>query len=347
MSWYTIQHKFSCGMDRHVDWMYLGVSDADGEVRLHQKIRPEPQTFLLAGQPCRDDVVVCVECLLTRYGLADLCAAEGLPLVLGHALDMRAIHGGTAQHDRLDAHKIAALLRGGLIPQADVDPRRMRAPRDRLRRRHHLRHTRAEWFAPIQHTASQDHLGEPVGRMATPQNRRGLLERCAHGCVPQTMALDLALVDCDAPLRAEVEPSRETTARGHAPVALARWRPIPGVGTILALVLRYEIEEITRFPRVQAFVSDCRLVQSARASHGKRHGPSGKKIGNAQRPWAVSEAAGLLRKTTEPAQKSLAKLATRPGTGKALASRAHTRGRAVDQRLKPHVAFDQAKFRAA
>jgi Transposase len=57
---------------------------------------------------------------------------------------MRAMHGGNAKHDRLDAHKIAALLRGGLMPQASVYPRRMRATRDLLRRRNHLMHQQAE-----------------------------------------------------------------------------------------------------------------------------------------------------------------------------------------------------------
>jgi transposase len=50
--------------------------------------------------------------------LADLCAAEGIPFVLGHALYMKAIHGGKAKHDKIDAQKIAVLLRGGMLPQA-------------------------------------------------------------------------------------------------------------------------------------------------------------------------------------------------------------------------------------
>lgn|SRR5215472_6624465 len=47
-----------------------------------------------------------------------------------------------------------------------------------------------------------------------------------------------------------------------------------------------------------------------------------------------------------PAQKYLAKLATRHGKGKALSILAHKLGRAVYFMLKHHVAFDQAKFLA-
>jgi transposase len=73
----------------------------------------------------------------------------------------------------------------------------------------------------------------------------------------------------------------EKTARGHDPVSLALLRTIPGVGTILALVMLYEIKDITHFPQVQEFVFYCRLVKSPRESNGKRQGTSGKKIGNA------------------------------------------------------------------
>jgi transposase len=68
---------------------------------------------------------VAVECMFTWYWLADLCAQEGIAFVLGHALYMRAIHGGKAKNDKIDSHKIAVLLRGGLLPPAYVYPAQM------------------------------------------------------------------------------------------------------------------------------------------------------------------------------------------------------------------------------
>ena len=51
------------------------------------------------------------------------CVREkGYPFVLGHALSMKAIHGGKAKNDTIDAHKIAVRLRGGMLPQAYVYP---------------------------------------------------------------------------------------------------------------------------------------------------------------------------------------------------------------------------------
>ena len=51
----------------------------------------------------RDGIVVGAECMFTWYWLADLCEVERLPFVLGHALAMKAIHGGKSKNDKLDA----------------------------------------------------------------------------------------------------------------------------------------------------------------------------------------------------------------------------------------------------
>jgi transposase len=51
---------------------------------------------------------------------------------------MKAIPGGKAKNDKIDAHKIAVLLRGGRFPQAYVYLAERRATRDLLRRRCHF-----------------------------------------------------------------------------------------------------------------------------------------------------------------------------------------------------------------
>jgi transposase len=140
--------------------MYACILDQHGEITLHRNLQANPEAFLKAIAPYRDDIVVAGECLFTWYGLADLCAREGMPLVLGHALYRKASHGGKAKHDKSDAHKIAVLLRGGMLPQAYVYPAAMRATRDLLRRRRHLMRKRAELLAHVQHTNSQYNLPE-------------------------------------------------------------------------------------------------------------------------------------------------------------------------------------------
>ena len=51
-------------------------------------------------EPYRIDMVLAVECIFTWYWIADLCNREGIPFVLGHALYMKAIHGGKVKNGR-------------------------------------------------------------------------------------------------------------------------------------------------------------------------------------------------------------------------------------------------------
>ena len=194
MQFYTRQHKFYCGIDLHARKMYVCILDAGGNIRVHQNIKTDPEAFLRIITPFREDIVVTVECIFTWYWLADLCQKEGIPFVLGHALYMKAIHGGKTKNDKIDSHKIAVLLRGGMIPMAYVYPEKMRATRDLLRRRNHLMRKRAELFAHIQNTNTQYNLSDSFGCIAKPQNRNGIVEHFEHPAVQKSMAVDLELI---------------------------------------------------------------------------------------------------------------------------------------------------------
>jgi hypothetical protein len=99
MRFYTKQHKAYCGIDLHARSMYVCILNQDGEILLHRNMKTSPEIFLKAIAPYREDLVVAVACLFPWYWLADLCAQEGMPFVLGHALSMKAIHGGTAKNE--------------------------------------------------------------------------------------------------------------------------------------------------------------------------------------------------------------------------------------------------------
>jgi len=135
MRCYNQPHQFYCGVDLHARSLYAHVLDAKGQTVLDRDLPASPAAFLDAVQPFRDGLVVGAECMFAWYWLADLCEGERIPFVLGHALYMKMIHGGKAKNDRIDAAKLAGMLRGGLFPMAYVYPKAKRQTRDLLRRR--------------------------------------------------------------------------------------------------------------------------------------------------------------------------------------------------------------------
>ena len=347
MRFYTQQHRQYCGIDLHARSMYLCILDQAGTVLLHRNMRARPDAFLKAVAPYREDLVVAVECMFTWYWLADLCRREKIAFVLGHALYMRAIHGGKAKNDRIDALKIATLLRGGMLPQAYVYPPEMRATRDLLRRRLHFRRKRSELLVHIQNTNSQYNLPDIEKRITYASNRTGVVDRFEDASVHKSVQLDLDLLAYYDQMLRELELFILRTAQVHDRNTLYRLRTVPGIGKILSLVILYEIHDINRFPRPQELASYARLVKCARESAGKTHGTGGRKIGNAHLKWAFSEAAvGFLRKNPE-GKKYYARLERKHGKGKALTVLAHKLARAVYHIWKKDQVFDQEKFLAA
>ena len=124
MRFYNRQHQYYCGIDLHVKTIYLCILDAAGQVLVHRNVPSTPGAFLEAVAPYRADLVVAAECMFTWYWLADLCAAEGITFVLGHALAMKAISRWQGQERQDRSHPEH--------PRA-VQPPGLRAP-PRLRR---------------------------------------------------------------------------------------------------------------------------------------------------------------------------------------------------------------------
>jgi hypothetical protein len=122
-----------------------------------------------------------------------------MPCVLGQALSMQAIHGGQAKHDTLASQNMAARLRGGMLPQASGDPADMRATRDLLRRRTHLRRTRAALLAHGQQTPSPDNRPAIGKQIADNANRDGVAARVVEPAVQQRLDVDWALIPSDDP----------------------------------------------------------------------------------------------------------------------------------------------------
>ena len=344
MRFYTNQHPFYCGIDLHARSMYVCILSHDGEIVLHRNMKAAPEAFLKAVAPYREGLVVAVECIFTWYWLADLCAVEGIPFVLGHALYMKAIHGGKAKNDKIDSEKIALLLRGGMLPQAYVYPAEMRATRDLLRRRTHLMRKRAELLAHVQNTNSQYNLPEIGKKIAYKANRDGVAERFEEAAVQKTIEVDLVLITYYDELLKDLELYLLKTAKTHDANTLYLLQTVPGIGKILSLVLLDEIHDIRRFPSVQDFASYCRLIKCSKESAGKRLGTSGNKIGHAHLKWAFSEAATLFLRNNPQGQKLRSRLEKKHNKGKALSILAHKLGRAVYYMLKRKVAFDMELF---
>ena len=197
MRFYTQQHRFYCGIDLHARTMHVCILDHAGNVVLDRNLPCHFDTLLQVIAPFRDDLIIGVECMFGWYWLADRCAEHHLPFVVGHALYMKLIHGGKAKNDRIDAGKIARLLRGGNFPIAYAYPKGMRETRDLLRRRTYLVRKRAELLTHVQILNAQYNLAPFPKKLSFAANRAemNIAARFTDPRVQKSATVNLALID--------------------------------------------------------------------------------------------------------------------------------------------------------
>jgi transposase len=336
--------RFYAGADLHARTLYLCVLDRDGQVRLSRNRPAAPDPFLRAVAPFRDGLLVGCEGMHGWYWLADLCRDHDIPFALGHALGMRAVHGQKTKCDRHDAEAIARLLKGGNFPPAYAYPRERRGLRDLLRARLRLVRQRAELYAHV-HTARRQANLPPVSNDVKYKSQRAAITAdIADPFVRRRVEADLGLLEpLDATIR-RLEAEIEAAARQHFPAERAVLQSTPGVGPVIALTIRLEIDAVGRFDTRQPFCSYARLCGAVQESAGQRVGSGNRRQGNAWLKWAFSEAAVLSAQKDERIGRHLEKLASRLGKPRALSVLAHKLGRAFYHMLRTKGVFDIDRF---
>jgi len=344
MNFYNNTHPYYCGIDLHARILYVCILDQDGKICVHQEIPADSDKLRQLLEPYIGNVVVGVECMHCWYWVADFCHDIGVDFILGHALYMKAIHGGKAKNDRIDSFKIASLIRGGNFPLAYVYPKAMRATRDLLRRRMKIVRHGADLKAHVVNTTSQYNLPPNKVNLKNKEAREQLRLTFTEQSVQKNIDLDMALLDCYASELSKIEWYIQQQAKQHKPNHFHLLKSVWGIGPILALTIIYEIGDIERFESVQKFASYARLVKCKAESAGKTYGTSGNKIGNAHLKWAFSEAAVLHLRGNKKAQAYLLTLQKRMSKAKALSALAHKLGRCIYFMLTNETVFDEKKF---
>jgi len=169
-----------------------------------------------------------------------------------------------------------------MLPQGYVYPKERRATRDPLRRRTHFVRKRAELLAHVQNTSWQYRL-EPLGpRLSNRTGREAVVDLFDDDQVRASVEADLDMVRHYDAVIHRLEWQLQKQAKIHNNQRYDLLGSIPGVGQVLGLILLYQIDDFTRFDRVQTFCSYARLIRPQKTSAGKPTGrSSNKKIGNA------------------------------------------------------------------
>lgn len=263
----------SIGIDYHKRYSVVCVLDEEGhEIAMERIEHATPERFgkfINPYVPCQ----VAFEATMNWGWLYELL--EVIPgvekMVMANPLHVRLIASAQIKTDKVDARKLALLLRAGLLPSSHIPDRATRARKEVIRQR---------TFWVRERTKLRNRIHRLLGRqhdLAMPQVSDLFGKK---GCVALNK-LTLAAPD-DLLLRQQLESLdmlekhiRELEAKmaldGAGDTAVALLSTLPGVGPVIGQVLATEIDGIERFDRSESLVAYAGLIPTTSSSGDKTY----------------------------------------------------------------------------
>jgi transposase len=263
----------SIGIDYHKRYSVLCLLDEEGrELHLERIEHAFPERFgslLREYTPCQ----VAFEATMNWSWLYEIL--ETIPgverIIMANPLHVRLISAAQVKTDKVDARKLAQLLRAGLLPASHIPDRATRLRKEVLRQRTFWVRERTKLRNRVHRLLGRQH-GLVMPQVSDLFGKKG---RAALNAIqlaaPDDLLLRQQLEMLDALGRQIRELEEKIAANGKADEAVTRLATLPGVGNILGNVLATEIDGIDRFGSSAQLCAYAGLIPTTSSSGDKTY----------------------------------------------------------------------------
>jgi len=300
------------GVDLHQAFFQACAVDQTGARLWEDRFPRNAEGIAAFVARCATSSAVAVEASTPTWHFADAIVAHVGELRIVDSVKTRLKAGYAAKTDRLDARRLADALRRDSVVGIYHPPVAIRELRELCRGRHTLVQMRTRILQ----------------RLRAVLLRQGIVEArrlVRHDAVLETLVLSpraaasvASLRRTLAAVRREIEAvDREVQTVAAADPIARQLQHIPGIGAVLALLIRAEVGDIRRFPTAGHLASYAGLVPRVDASAGRyRYGRITRR-GSPWLRWALVEAAIHGPRRQDPTGRWARRLALRKGALKA------------------------------
>ena len=283
------------GIDYHKQYFVATTMDERGKVLSKEKVSTDRDSirgyFKKAGSEGELKAVM-EACYGWEYFYDEV---EDLvdDLIMAHPLKTRLIAEARIKTDSIDSETLAHLLRTALIPQAYAPSAETRDQKNLLRYRSSLTAIKVRIKNVIHSVLARNHiedrsfkdLSDKFGRKGLAYMRSMTLRGNDTEILNQYLNL---LGETESKIKAAESRIRAVCKQDEICSLLCS---IPGIGDILAVTIRYEIDDISRFVSSSKLCSYAGLVPSTYSSGNRTFQGRITKQGNKWLRWALIEAA--------------------------------------------------------
>jgi len=284
--------KAYAGIDLHSSNNYIGIINEQDQRLFGKRLPNDLDNVLMALAPFKNEIDgVVVESTYNWYWLVDGLQENGYAVHLANPSAVKQYEGLKYTDDQWDAFWLAHMLRLGILPEGYIYPKEQRDVRDLLRRRLLFVQNRTSHILSFQSMVTRN-LGV---RMSVNAVKQMTEEKVRDMFIPPSLKVaaekSIAVIRFLDAIIKGIEKAVLSRIKLHKEFELLQ--TIPGIGKILALTIRLEVGDISRFAKVGNYSSYCRCVVSQRISNGKKKGENNRKNGNKYLAWAYVEAANF------------------------------------------------------
>ena len=326
------------GVDLHKRVAQVAVLGSEGEVsqyRFDTATQDMAQFFAqLPGQ-----TPVAVEASATWWWFVDLLERLDHCPVLSHPKQTKAIAAARLKNDRVDAARLALLLRADLLPAVWIPPAALREARELIRHRVYLTQLRTRLRNTLQSMLARRNL-RPVDAPRW-MSVQGLRELAA---LPLPAAPAVIRDNCFKLLHVLDEQIRtldvQLTREWNEDPRVRRLTSVPGIGPFIATVLVLEVGDVHRFPSAKHLASYVGLTPRIRASAERVRAGHISKEGNRLLRWVLVLAATQAARRPGPLRTWYRAVEKRRGRNLARVALARRLTEIVYQLWKTETTFD-------
>jgi transposase len=267
-----MEQLYYVGLDIHKRTINYCVKDQLGEIVREGRIgasRPELEQW---GRELPNNWVGAMEATLFTGWIYDQLTGQGAQVKVADPSMLKAITSSKKKNDRIDARKIADLLRCNLLPECYMAPPQIRELRRILRYRNLLvrqcvqMKNRIAGF--LMETGTTYDSRRLHGRKYFQQMLKDL-----EGAVPESVNQMLGLSRSTVELLRKMERQliQGLIAQPLLEERVQRLSSIPGIGVVTALSWALEVGEAQRFASVRQAISYCGLCSAQICSADKNY----------------------------------------------------------------------------
>jgi len=274
-------------LDKHSS--QIAVLTEDGEIVQRRLPNDAERLARFFGQ-LPPQTPIAIEASGTWWWLVDLLEQLGHRPVLSHPKQTKAIAAARLKNDRVDAERLALLLRGDLLPTVWIPPTALREARELVRHRIQLVWLRSVVRNRLHALLARRNLQPTSGKSWLTQRGQRELQQLPLTEAPSRIREDCAalLPTLDAQIR---RLDAELVTRWGQDPRVQRLTTIPGIGPFIAIVLALELGDIHRFASAKRVASYVGLTPRVRGSAGRVRAGHISKEGNRLLRWVLVLAA--------------------------------------------------------